>query len=136
MNEITGTVLSIVKDLAQNQVEIRDWSFSQMSSISDHLEAHEDRFDTIEQFGGETTLTPEDGEILARALTGAKYVAMVLFKGPFPIEERDEEGKQKLAEVLAHIDQAEKIVADSTLLPDDDEDDLLADGGADGVGAS
>lgn len=123
--EMAGTLLSIMKDVAVGLVELRDWNVNYLNALSDHVEALDQRVDTVETYGAETTIIPEDGEVLAKAIVGCKYLAQNLLTGPFPIEERDEEGKQKLAELIAIAEQAEKIIADSTLISDDevDEDD-------------
>jgi molybdenum cofactor biosynthesis enzyme MoaA len=123
LQELSGTVLELVKEVARNQVELRDWNHDYMNAISDHVEALDVRMSTVETYGAETTITPEDAEVLAKAVLSCKYLATQLLQGPFPIEERDEEGKQKLAEVIAIAEQSEKIINDSTLVPDDDSDD-------------
>jgi hypothetical protein len=132
--ELAGTVLELVKEVARNQVELRDWSHDYMSAISDHVEALDTRVSTVETYGAETTITPEDAEVLAKAVLSCKYLATQLLNGPFPIDERDEEGKQKLAEVIAIAEQSEKIISDSTLVTDDD--DIEGDDEAEDVGPS
>lgn len=124
MNELHGTTLDIVQDLARNQVEVRDWVFEYMTTISQHMEALESRLETMDQFGTETVLTPEDADIIMKAVLGCGFIAKSLLQGPFPIQERDEEGKQKLAELLAYCEQAERIINDNRLVPEDEEDEL------------
>lgn len=127
LQEMAGTILSLMRDIAEGLVEVRDWSGSYMSALSDHMEALTERMDTVESYGADTTIIPEDGEVLAKAVLGCKYLAQSLLTGPFPIEERDDEGKQKLAELIAIAEQSEKIIADCTLVPDDDSDDDESD---------
>jgi hypothetical protein len=137
MSEVAGTQLDIVKDMARNQVELRDWVYQYLNTLSEHVEALEDRIDTIDTYGAETTITPEDAEVLRNAAVGAKWLALTLLKGPFPLEERDEEGKQKLAELIAHAERAERIIVDSELSADDDDSDLDAgDSSSEEVGPS
>jgi hypothetical protein len=121
--EIAGTVLELLKEVARNQVELRDWNVSYLNALSDHVEALDQRVETVETYGAETTITPEDAETLAKAVLGCKYIATQLLNGPFPIDERDEEGKQKLAELIAIAEQSERIITDSTIVLDDDLDD-------------
>lgn len=121
--EIAGTVLELLKEVARNQVELRDWNVSYLNALSDHVEALDQRVETVETYGDETTITPEDAETLAKAVLGCKYIATQLLNGPFPIDERDEEGKQKLAELIAIAEQSERIITDSTIVLDDDLDD-------------
>jgi hypothetical protein len=121
--EMAGTLLSLVKDVAIGLVELRDWNVNYLNALSDHVEALDQRVDTVETYGAETSITPEDAETLAKAVLGCKYIATQLLNGPFPITERDDEGKQKLAELIAIAEQSEKIITDSTLVPDDDLDD-------------
>jgi len=121
--EMAGTLLSLMKDVAIGLVELRDWNVNYLNALSDHVEALDNRVDTVETYGAETTITPEDAEILAKAVLGCKYIATQLLNGPFPIAERDEEGKQKLAELIAIAEQSERIITDSTLISDEDEDE-------------
>jgi len=123
LQEMAGTQLDIIKDMARNQVELRDWAFAALNALAEHVEALDDRMQTIETYGTETTLTPEDAEVFRKAVIGAKWAAVLLLQGPFPIQERDEEGKQKLAEIIAYAEQAEKIIVDTELSLDDDDDD-------------
>lgn len=121
--EISGTVLEYLREVAERLLEVRDWSYQSMTAISEHLEATDDRLDVIETFGGDTTMLPEDAELFAKIIVGCKFLAQNLLTGPFPIGERDEAGKTKLAELIAMCEQAERIVSDSVLTDDDDEDD-------------
>lgn len=120
--EMAGTLLSLIKDVAIGLVELRDWNVNYLNALSDHVEALDQRVDTVETYGAETSITPEDAETLAKAVLGCKYIATQLLNGPFPIGERDEEGKQKLAELIAIAEQSEKIITDSMLVSDDDDD--------------
>lgn len=121
--EMHGTLLDIDKEIARGLVEVRDWSYQYMNGISDHLEAIDARLDVIEEFGGDSALLPDDAEVLEKVIAGARYLATQMLQGPFPIGERDEEGKQKLAELIAFTEQAERIVKESVLVDDDDDDD-------------
>lgn len=123
LQEMAGTLLSLTKDVAVGLVELRDWNVNYLNALSDHVEALDQRVDTVETYGAETTIVPEDAETIAKAVLGCKYISQQLLNGPFPIEERDEEGKQKLAELIAIAEQAEKIIADATLVADEDDDE-------------
>jgi hypothetical protein len=122
LTEMHGTLLDVTKDLARGLVEVRDWAYEYMNGIGDHLEAVDTRLDVIEEFGGESTLLPDDAEVLSNVCAGAHYLASQLLQGPFPIGERDDEGKQKLAELIAFAEQGERIVKESLLVMDDDDD--------------
>lgn len=121
--EMHSTVLDITKDLARGLVEVRDWAYSYMNGISDHLEATDLRLDAVEDFGGDSMLLPDDAEVLMKVAVGARYLATQLLQGPFPIEERDDDGKQKLAELIAYAEQAERLIGDAAVVIDEDEDD-------------
>lgn len=123
MQEMSGTLLSIVKDVASGLVALRDWNVGYLNALSDHVEAIDSRVDTMENYGSETVILPEDAEVMAKATLGCKYLATQLLNGPHPIEERDEEGKQKLAELIAIAEQSERIIADSTLVNDEEMED-------------
>lgn len=123
LTELAGTSLDLVEEVAKNTVDLRDWVYEYLQQLSEHMEALEERVDTVTAYGSETTITPEDGIVLSKLAVGCKVLASLLMQGPFPIEERDDEGKQKLAELIVLAEQAEKILADSTLSEDDDEDD-------------
>ncbi len=123
LSEMNGTVVDLLKDVARGLVEVRDWAYSYMNQISEHLEANDERLDVMEQFGGDSTLIPDDAEVLSNVCDAAKYLATSMLQGPFPIEERDEEGKQKLAELIALCDQGKQIVSDAVLVMDDDDED-------------
>jgi hypothetical protein len=133
LQELSGTVLELVKEVARNQVELRDWNVNYLNALSDHVEALDTRVDMVETYGAETTITPDDAETLAKAVLGCKYIATQLLNGPFPIEERDDEGKQKLAELIAIAEQSERIITDGTLVAEEDEP---GDDEADEVGPS
>jgi len=128
--ELHGTVLSYLKDVARGLVEVRDWMYSYMGESSDHLEALDARLDIIEEFGGDTSILPDDAETLGNVIATAKFLAESLLRGPFPLQERDDEGKQKLAEFLILCESAKTIVQDSTLVAEEDEDELLGVGAA------
>ena len=123
LQEMAGTLLSLTRDVAEGLVQLRDWNVNYLNALSDHVEALDQRVDTVETYGAETTIVPEDAETLAKSVLGCKYLAQSLLTGPFPIEERDEEGKQKLAELIAIAEQSEKIISDATLVADEDEED-------------
>lgn len=132
--EIHGTVLDLLEEgvgniheLSRNILEMRQWMFDTMTSLSDTVDAHETRIDLVEDLGGGTALVPEDAEVIKKTAQGLKYLATSLLTGPFPIYERDEDGKQKLAELIAYADQVEKIVEESTLTQEDDDDEDDAD---------
>lgn len=127
--ELHATVMEYLKETLRHVIDIRDWSYQSMNAISDHLEATDERLDVVESLGNESTLLPEDAEVLAKVAVGCKYIAQNLLTGPFPIGERDEEGKAKLAELIALCEQGERIIQSSVLIPDDGEDD---DDGEDG----
>lgn len=122
--ELHGTVGSLVATLGSYLLEIRNWS-SQMHGIqADHIEALDVRVDTLEEFGGDTQILPDDAELFSKVISACEYLAGELLKGPIP--ERDEDGKQKLAEIVALCGKAQKVVDESTLSfdPDFDPDDL------------
>lgn len=123
IQEMSGTILDILKDTIRHLVSIRDWTFSGFNSLSDHMEAFEDRLDTVETYGSETSITQEDADVLAKAVIGCRLLATEFLQGPFPINERDEEGKQKLAELIAIAEQGEKIIDESTLSLEEGEDE-------------
>lgn len=123
LTEMHGTLLDISKDMARGLVEVRDWAYEYMNGISSHLEATDERLDVIEEFGGDSVLLPDDADVLNGVCNAMRFLATSLLQGPFPINERDEEGKQKLAELIALADQAEQIVKDAVLVIEEDDDD-------------
>lgn len=133
LTELNGTVMEYMAETGKNLVNVRDWAhhnFQQMAvSFGDRLEELEARIDTIQTYGAETAITPEDAEILNKVITACNTLAQTLLQGPFPIQARDAEGQQKLGEVLLLAQQAEKIVVEATLSEDYDEDDEEEDAG-------
>lgn len=117
--ELHGTIGSIVKTLGDYVLEIRDWVGEMHSIQADHIEALDSRIDVIEEFGGETQILPADAEVLSRIVVACKYLASEMIKGP--VAERDEKGKQKLAEIIVLCEEGEKIVSDNVLSFDDED---------------
>lgn len=116
--EMTGTLGSLVKSIGDYVLEMRDWMTEMHTIQADHIEALDARIDMIEDFGGETQLLPADAELLGKIVFACKHLASEMIKGPVP--ERDEAGKQKLAEIIVLCEQAEKLVTDSVLTYDED----------------
>jgi hypothetical protein len=125
--ELHGTVGSFVKSLGDYMVEIRDWVNEMHLIHADHLEALEARIDGVEDYGTETQILPADADILLKVVIACKLLASELAAGP--VSERDDEGKRKLAEIIALCDQSEKIVQENVFYGDDG-DDGDDDGGA------
>ena len=117
--ELHGTIGSLVGALGSYLLEIRNWSSELHSIQADHIEALDARVDTIEEFGGDTQLLPNDAELLAKVVVACEYLASEMIKGAVP--ERDEDGKEKLAEIIVLCSQAKKLIDDNTLSFDDDE---------------
>jgi hypothetical protein len=131
MMELTGTVMDLLADTVRylretrdNSLAVRDWSYDYFNTLSEHMESIEQRIDVVEEFGGGTTISPDDAEVLGKVIVACKHMALVLLQGPFPVGERDEDGKQKLAEVLALADQADRIVGESVMQEEEDDEDL------------
>jgi hypothetical protein len=117
--ELHGTLGSLMKVLGGYVLEIRDWVGEMHSIQADHIEALGSRVDLIEEFGGDTSILPGDAELLAKIIFACKHLASEMIKGAVP--DRDEEGKQKLAEIILLCEQGDKLVNESVLSFDDED---------------
>jgi len=130
-SELYGTFIDLLKDVIGRLIDVRDltvnlrdWSYTSMNAISDHLEASDERLDLMEQYNTETTILPEDADLFGKIVVSCKYLVTSLLEGPFPIVERDEDGKAKLAEILELCEQAETVLNDSALEVVDDSEEV------------
>jgi hypothetical protein len=119
-NEMTGTVLSLIKDLGMSVLEFRNWAAFSHKEHSDHLDEHEARLALLEDsvFSGGTQLSQQDADMFSMVVAAAESFAEQAIKVTV-----DSAGKSKLQQVLDLCKQARVRIEESTVSEDEDDDD-------------
>jgi len=128
--EYHGTLLSILKDLAQSafqqahasqqQNAYLDGFQSWAANVAEQMDDINLRLDMVEDFGGGTNILPDDFELFNKVAIAAKTLASELLGNTSTF---DSAAKEKLQEIVSLSEQMENRLQECLAEPEEDEND-------------
>lgn len=129
LQEMCGTVLPILRDLAEELLKHRNYTVYLHNEHADQIDEQEARLGVLEDaLGSDSQLTTEDAELFGKVV----IIAEGMVEGA-RMNTTDPVGKQQLEEYAAMIAEAKQRIADIELVDADDDgaegadDDTSAD---------